>query len=261
MQIDEVSVRSQCTILTLSGDLDAFDVPALRLKLVDLLAARPNALICDLAGVGTVTPAAAAAFAVAAHPSTGWPACPVLLCGARPEVAAVLRRHGTGPAAMCDTRDDAILRAATFLPVVRLPLLPVAGHAARPGPRVPVEVWSRSGLVGVTEHAGLGDRMLRIHPTLRPPSLRLEGELDRTNTPALAAALGRMVASGRDVRLDLSRLHAIDLDGLRLLARVAGALPADCSLILDPISRRLRALLRLSGWDLTPRMRLHAGPG
>jgi anti-anti-sigma factor len=77
-------------VLSLTGHLNARAVPTVRRALFTALAARPAAVICDLAGLDSLDPASASVFASATHPASGWPSAKLLLCGARPVVAAIL---------------------------------------------------------------------------------------------------------------------------------------------------------------------------
>jgi anti-anti-sigma factor len=178
-----------------------------------------------------------------------------VVCNARPAVAEVLVRYGAaasvGPQA-CHTLDDALLYVGARLPATRDP-----DGATWPPRRQPTSNgWSNGWSHAVARWPG--ETLLRITPTFQPLGLRLEGEVDITNTTALANALTRMINAGRDVRLDLSHVVSIDVAGLRLLARTAAGLPRDRSLLLDPVPRHLRQVLSLSGWDQTPSLRLDA---
>ena len=144
-----ISIRSGCTILTLSGALDEEAAATVRWTLLTRLAAKPWALICDLHAV----PFADAEGLTALMPDDHW-------APAEPD-----------------------------------------------------------------EH---GDQLLRVTPSLKPPGLRLEGEVDASNIVALAAALGIAVAALSEVRLDLAGLESINL----------------------------RRLMRLAGLDQTPGLRL-----
>jgi anti-anti-sigma regulatory factor len=89
----EQCTRDECTIITLAGRLDHVAAARLRPLLVRRLRQQPPAVICDLTGVWALEPACASVFAAAAqHPASGWLTPRLLLCGAQPQVAAVLDR-------------------------------------------------------------------------------------------------------------------------------------------------------------------------
>ena len=92
----EHAARDGCIVVTLVGQLDLAAVPKVRRALLKHLADQPDAVICDLAGVATINPACASVFAAVAHrPRSRWPDSHLLLCSARPAVAATLTRQGT----------------------------------------------------------------------------------------------------------------------------------------------------------------------
>ena len=95
MQIEHAA-RDGCIVVTLVGQLDLAAAPKVRRALLKHLADQPDAVICDLAGVARIDPACASVFAAVAHrPRSRWPDSHLLLCGARPAVAAALTRQGT----------------------------------------------------------------------------------------------------------------------------------------------------------------------
>ena len=76
----------------------------------------------------------------------------------------------------------------------------------------------------------------------------MRGEVDLTNGDAFEVTIGRMVDTGSDLALDLSRLTFIDAAGLRTLARAADRMDRQGRLLqLDRPSPHLRRLLTLVG--------------
>ena len=316
-----ISIRSGCTILTLSGALDEEAATTVRRTLLTQLAAKPWALICDLRAVTFVDPIGLTALTACVHPAMGWPATRIVLCGVRPEVVQALQyldidQIGALPP-LCDTLDNAILHASIGRPPrsARLVLGCTTDDDARMALSETCERWGvgelfphtaplarmlvRWGQAGVSrrrgrllqtllaavgrpadgaawlrvelrqeqvvvpddhpaaaELGGHGDRLLRITPSLEPPGLRLEGEVDASNIVALAAALAIAVAALPEVHLDLAGLESIDLAGVCLLARTARSLPQGGALVLHPLPSHLRRVVRLAGWDQTPGLRL-----
>ncbi len=316
-----MSIRSGCTILTLSGALDEEAAPTVRRTLLTRLAAKPWALVCDLHAVPFIDPVGLTALTACVHPAMGWRATRIVLCGVQPEVVQAFQyldidQIGALPP-LCDTLDDAILRASIGRPPrsARFVLGCDTADDARMALGEACERWGvgelsphtallarmlvRWGRAGVSRRRGRllqtllaavgrpadgatslrvelrqdqmvmpddhpaaaeldgnGDRLLRITPSLEPPGLRLEGEIDASNILALTAALTIAVAALSEVHLDLAGLESIDLAGVCLLARTARALPPGGALILHPLPSHLRRLVRLAGWDQTPGLRL-----
>jgi anti-anti-sigma factor len=117
----EHSARDGCIVVTLVGDLDLAAAPSVQRALLKSLAEQPDAVICDLAKVATIDPVCAGVFAaVARRPRSRWPDSSILLCGARPAVAAVLLQHGT-PRVLpsYDTLDQAVAQACSRPPLLR----------------------------------------------------------------------------------------------------------------------------------------------
>jgi anti-anti-sigma factor len=115
------SPRDGCLILKLTGDLDIVAAPRVQRALLKGLAEQPDAVICDLSNVARIDPVCASVFAAVAHrPRSRWPDSSVLLCGARPAVAEVLRRQGMARVLpICDTLDQAIAQARSRPPLLR----------------------------------------------------------------------------------------------------------------------------------------------
>jgi anti-anti-sigma factor len=115
------SAREGCIVLALTGDLDTAAAPRVQRALLRGLAEQPVAVICDLSGVAAIDPVCASVFAaVARRPRSRWPDSSVLLCCARPAVAAVLLRQGTPRTLpICDTLDQAVAQARSRPPLLR----------------------------------------------------------------------------------------------------------------------------------------------
>jgi anti-sigma regulatory factor (Ser/Thr protein kinase)/anti-anti-sigma regulatory factor len=107
------STRDGCTIITLTGRLDHAAVARLQPLLLSRLRQQPLAVICDLAGVWALDPAYAGVFATTAHhPASGWITPRLLLCGAPPQVAAILDRlPASHRLPVCPSIEDAINHA------------------------------------------------------------------------------------------------------------------------------------------------------
>jgi anti-anti-sigma regulatory factor len=109
----EQSTQDGCTIITLTGRLDHAALPRLQPLLLTRLRQQPLAVICDLSRVWMLDPACASVFATTAHhPASGWITPRLLLCGAQPQVAAVLDRlPPSHRLPVCPSIEDAINHA------------------------------------------------------------------------------------------------------------------------------------------------------
>ena len=117
----EHSARDDCIVVRLVGHLDLAAAPKVQHALLKYLAEQPDAVICDLAGVARIDPVCASVFAAVAHrPRSRWPDSSILLCGARPAVAAALTRQGTPRfLPVYDTLDQALVHARSRPPFLR----------------------------------------------------------------------------------------------------------------------------------------------
>ncbi|MFC4116790.1 STAS domain-containing protein [Nonomuraea zeae] len=96
------------------------------------------------------------------------------------------------------------------------------------------------------------DGSLCVFPVLADDgslTLRLEGSIDRTTSPAWRSAL--MCATGRegDVVVDMADVEFIDVAGLRELVSVALSLPAGRRLRVRRLAPAMAKVVRLAGWD------------
>lgn len=177
------SAGEGCVVLTLTGVLDRAAAPAVQRALLRCLAEQPDAVICDLSGLEALDPGCATVFAAVAHrPRNRWPDGGLVLCGARPAVAGVLRRlRPPHRLPYSDTLDEAVVqvrsRPAFLRERVRLvPTLEAIGAARW----FVAEVSRRWGLDEATEAAQgiagelMADAAVRESATLRPVELRLE---------------------------------------------------------------------------------------
>ncbi|MFI7633804.1 STAS domain-containing protein [Nonomuraea sp. NPDC049400] len=106
---------------------------------------------------------------------------------------------------------------------------------------------------GAEERLLYQDRQLTI--TMRaipgPPSVALIGEIDASNSPAVAGALADC-RQGAYIVVDTGELNFIDVSGLRVL--VMPTLPPSQRWIrLHNVTPYQRRLLRMMGWYYEPR--------
>lgn len=108
----------------------------------------------------------------------------------------------------------------------------------------------------------LDSPLLHIAGGTGSPWLRLTGEIDVSNVPALTRALhGAQARAGGDVHVDLAGVDFVDVSGLRAFARAARDLhDLDHMLVLHSVSAHIDRLVRLIGWDAVPGLQVHCRP-
>ncbi|MFG2071382.1 anti-anti-sigma factor [Nonomuraea maritima] len=106
--------------------------------------------------------------------------------------------------------------------------------------------------MNVQERLLYRDEQLSITVTETPgiPAVTLSGEVDATNSVALAGALASC-RRGRHVVVDTSRLTFIDVSGLRVLAMPALE-PSQRWIRLHNVTPYQQRLLHLMGWSYQP---------
>ncbi|RFS82528.1 STAS domain-containing protein [Actinomadura spongiicola] len=150
------------------------------------------------------------------------------------------RGEGNGPTGGCP------LAALPALP--RPPAIICHGDRARlPGPRLRA-LERRHALVLEAEPALTRGPQLCVLPVHGPAGLRLVGELDGSNIGVLARALETAPLDGRDLHLDVRELRHADVAAVRLLVRVAAAMPDGHRLVLHAPGPVVSAVLRHFGW-------------
>ncbi|QXJ21604.1 STAS domain-containing protein [Actinomadura graeca] len=142
-----------------------------------------------------------------------------------------------------------------------------AARAPRPEGEERMTVWRITGGEGgpVPRPAPRYDRLeldtalLRIASASGSSWLRLTGDVDVSNAPALSRALRAAEARAPgDVHLDLAGVDFIDVAGLRAITKAARDLDErECMLVLHSVSPHLDKLVRLIGWDATPGLLTH----
>ena len=156
MRIQQSS-RQGCVVLTLAGRLDLAAAPQVQRAILKQLAEQPPAIICDLGQVEAIDPLCAAVFASIRHPALDGPGTVLVLCGARPQVAAILLRREIAPRlTMYSGLDQALAEVGTQPPRLHAQrrLEPVAA-AVRVGREFVREVCGRWELGGLADPAAL----------------------------------------------------------------------------------------------------------
>jgi anti-anti-sigma factor len=174
------SSRQGCVVLALAGRLDLAAAPQVQRVILKQLAEQPPAIICDLGQVEAIDPLCAAVFASIRHPALDGPGTALVLCGARPQVAATLLRQGMAPRlAMYPNLDQALAEVGTRPPrLYEQRTLEPDAAAARVGREFAREVCGRWGLEGQADRAALlASELVALAVTYADTPLELRVEL------------------------------------------------------------------------------------
>ncbi|MFI7615993.1 anti-sigma factor antagonist [Nonomuraea terrae] len=96
------------------------------------------------------------------------------------------------------------------------------------------------------------DEQLRITVAMAPgvPTVTLFGQIDASNSPALASALAEC-RTGPHIVVDIGRLTFVDVSGLRVLALPALP-PSQRWIRLHNVTPYQQRLLHIMGWSCRP---------
>ena len=97
------------------------------------------------------------------------------------------------------------------------------------------------------------DRLLVVTRTYAPSGLSFAGEIDLSNSHAVAQSLGAM--EGADVHLDLSGLSFCDISGIRSLVDAAESRQAG-RLLLHGLPKLLQTVMNVTGWSDLPNLEI-----
>ena len=92
------------------------------------------------------------------------------------------------------------------------------------------------------------DRQLSVTRTQIPHGLRFSGEIDISNSGAIAESLLKAFAGDGDPHLDLSRLVFCDVSGIRALVTVAENLGPKRRLLLHGLPPEIGRVFHVTGW-------------
>jgi anti-anti-sigma regulatory factor len=91
------------------------------------------------------------------------------------------------------------------------------------------------------------DRQLSIDRTHRPPGFRFVGEIDISNSVAIAHALRQTLDGQQNIHFDMRSLVFCDVSGIRALVNVAGAVGGR-RLLIHGLPPELERVIGLVGW-------------
>jgi anti-anti-sigma factor len=97
-----------------------------------------------------------------------------------------------------------------------------------------------------------GDKRLVVTRTLKPHGLRFSGEIDVTNSHAVAECL-RLTEGGADLHLDVSALIFCDIGGIRSFVEAAENRDGG-RLLLHGLPELLQTVMRVTGWADLPKL-------
>ena len=96
------------------------------------------------------------------------------------------------------------------------------------------------------------DSHLVVTRTVEPVGLRFAGEIDISNSDAVAQSLRIALGDVTRAHLDLSGLSFIDVSGIRALVEAAQEIGDGRRLLLHGLPRRLQKVMRVTGWTDVP---------
>ena len=92
------------------------------------------------------------------------------------------------------------------------------------------------------------DSHLVVTRTLEPAGLRFAGEIDISNSDAVAQSVRIAMGDVARSHLDLSGLSFIDVSGIRALVETATDLGDGRQIVLHGLPRQLQTVMRITGW-------------
>lgn len=105
------------------------------------------------------------------------------------------------------------------------------------------------------------DRQLMVTETDVPAGLRFAGEIDVSNSSAVAQSLKIAFPHDGDPHLDVSRLSFCDVSGIRAIVEAALDLGEGRRLLLHGLPEQLAIVMRVTGWSALPNLALCACGG
>lgn len=126
----------------------------------------------------------------------------------------------------------------------------------------PEYFWNAEGFLIqdfiATRQAGpvYADKQLVVTRTEMPDGLRFAGEIDVSNSSAVADSLRLTFPRSGDAHLDVSRVSFCDISGIRAIVEAALELEEGCRLLLHGLPEQLQTVMRVTGWSTLPKLAL-----
>jgi anti-anti-sigma factor len=99
------------------------------------------------------------------------------------------------------------------------------------------------------------DKNLIVTRTAEPYGLYFAGEIDVSNSHAVAESLGKASMGDADIHLDLSGLSFCDISGIRSLVDAAESRQSG-RLMLHGLPELLQTVMTVTGWSELPNLQL-----
>jgi anti-anti-sigma factor len=99
------------------------------------------------------------------------------------------------------------------------------------------------------------DKHLVVRRTEEPDGLYFAGEIDVTNSHAVAESLGNASMGDADIHLDLSGLSFCDISGIRSLVDAAESRQTG-RLMLHGLPALLQTVMHVTGWSDLPNLHI-----
>ena len=100
------------------------------------------------------------------------------------------------------------------------------------------------------------DKQLVVTRTRMPEGLRFAGEIDISNSSAVAESLKIAFPRTGDAHLDVSRLSFCDISGIRAIVDTARDLGDGRKVLLHGLPEQLETVMRVTGWSSLPSLAL-----
>ena len=100
------------------------------------------------------------------------------------------------------------------------------------------------------------DKRLVVTRTENPAGFRFAGEIDITNSAAVAESLRLALGGDGDPHVDVSRLSFCDISGIRALVDAALAIGDGRCMLLHGLPPQLETVMRATGWSQLPSLTL-----
>lgn len=100
------------------------------------------------------------------------------------------------------------------------------------------------------------DKQLVVSRTEMPDGLRFAGEIDISNSNAVAESLKIAFPRFGDAHLDVSRLSFCDISGIRAIIDAALDLGDGRKILLHGLPEQLETVMRVTGWSSLPNLAL-----
>lgn len=96
------------------------------------------------------------------------------------------------------------------------------------------------------------DGLLVVVRSDNPAGLRFVGEIDISNSTAIAESLLKCWTAQGNPHIDVSQLVFCDVSGIRALVTAAGNLGANRRLLLHGLAPELERVIQVTGWAEEP---------